>query len=75
VGQPEHRGLETRQYHATMEEFLWLTLVFSRMQEIIILADIWWQDAVQVVLKEEVLLIVCATRFRLRKRSEVMARR
>jgi hypothetical protein len=45
------------------------------MQEIIILADIWWQDAVQVVLKEEVLLIVCATRFRLRKRSEVMARR
>lgn len=45
------------------------------MQETIILMDFRWHRAVWVVLKEEMLLVVWAAKFRLRKRSEVMARR
>jgi hypothetical protein len=45
------------------------------MQEISILVDVLWQGAVQVVLKEELLLVVCAAKFRLCKRSEVTVRR
>jgi hypothetical protein len=45
------------------------------MQETIILMDVWWHDAVQVVLKEGMLLVVWAAKFHVRKRSEVMARR
>jgi hypothetical protein len=45
------------------------------MQETIILMDVWWHGAVQVVLKEGMLLVVWTAKFRLRKRSEVMARR
>ena len=49
--------------------------MFNRIQETSILVDILWQGAVKVVLKEEMLLVVCAAKFRLRKRSEVMVRR
>lgn len=45
------------------------------MQETTVLSDVWWQGAVQVVLKEEVLLVLCAAKFRVRKRSEAMERR
>jgi len=49
--------------------------MFSRMQETIILMDVWWHGAVQAVLMEEMLLVVWAAKVRLHKRSEVMARR
>lgn len=74
VGRLEPGGLETRQYGAMMEELLSLTLMSSRLREISILADVLWHGAMKVVLKEEMLLVVCAAKIRLRKRSEVMAR-
>jgi hypothetical protein len=39
------------------------------------LANVLWHDAMQDVLMEELLLVVYAAKFRLRKRSEVRVRR